>query len=317
MAPGDFKAFPLVARAACLALSLCGAPALATESGGSSYVLGVESNTGGMLPPQDGLQAFAYYQHYGASHTKDDAGEDNKRLAYYKVRLDGLGIRLVYVWPQLTLLGARVQSAAVLAVPTVNLSLGVARPTPSGPLDLSGSKTALADMQIEPLRLSWSNDTLHQSLGFDLFAPTGQFDKNARVNIGRNYWQVAPLYGVTWLPGQARLAAKTRYAMNGTNHDTDYASGNELSLEYSAGYAVQRFLELGVNGYLYRQTSDDEQVGMAVNGNGNRGRVNAIGPYATFFFGPGIFVSAKLQIESGARNRPQGTRLWLQTKIPL
>ncbi len=306
------RALPMATFFACAAV---GTPAAATENGGNSYAIGVETNFSGLMLPE-GLHAFLYYSHYGASHSKNDAGEDNPRLAYYKIEGNSIAARLSYVWPGVRLLGANVETRAALPLPTLDLSLGVARPAPLGPLDRSGSKTGFGDLQFAPLLLGWHDGALHQTAGVETFVPIGKFDKSAPINIGRNYWQVAPIYAVTWLPDRWQLSGKLRYAFNGRNKDTDYRSGNEFTFEYSAGYAIARGVVLGVNGYMYRQTTDDKQGGAVVNGNGNRGRVNAVGPFVSFDVTPKISVMAKLQVEYGARNRSEGTRLWLQTKIP-
>lgn len=100
------------------------------------------------------------------------------------------------------------------------------------------------------------------------------------------------------------------------NQKTDYRSGDELTLEYSAGYRFTEALSAGINGYVYRQTTDDRLQGASVNGNGNRGSVNAVGPYAMYRFSKDFAVVAKLQEEFGAKNKSEGTRLWLQARLP-
>ena len=301
--------FAAAAGFACLGAS-------ATEGGGNTYPIGVETNFPGFMLPE-GLHVMTYYQHYSASHSKDGAGNDNQRLAYYKFNADVLAARFSYVWPGVNWLGASVETRAVLSLPTLDLTLGVARKAPLGPLDRSGSRTAIGDFMLAPLLLGWHSDKLHQTFGIEGFLPTGSYDKGRPVNSGRNYWQLAVAYGATWFPiKEVDLSAKLRYAVNGRNRDTDYRSGNELSVEYSAGYRFSSAVAAGLSGYLYRQTTDDKQAGKLVNGDGNRGSVNAIGPYLTYSFNPKFTVTAKLQKEFGARNKAEGTRLWLQARVP-
>jgi hypothetical protein len=46
--------------------------------------------------------------------------------------------------------------------------------------------------------LGWHHsDKLHSVLALDVYAPTGRFDKNDVTNIGRNYWAVQPVFGVS------------------------------------------------------------------------------------------------------------------------
>jgi hypothetical protein len=305
-------------RRSCTAtLALASAGAFATEGGGNSYPMGVETNYNGVMLPE-GLHPFVYYSHYEASHSKDNGGHNNARLAYFGLRSDVVAGRLSYVWPGVQLFGATVETRVVQAVASVNLSLGVARPPPAAPLDRSGSRTGLADTALSPIILGWHSPAYHQTAGVDTHLKTGTYGVDERVNIGRNYYQVAPFYALTWFPfGGVEVNAKFRYAVNSRNKATNYRSGDEASIEFSTGYRVTPTIAVGINGYLYRQTTDDTQYGVAVNGNGNRGRVNVLGPYLIVSPSPRWSVIAKLQTDTDARNRPQGTRLWLQVRIPL
>lgn len=303
--------------ALCTGLVLAAGAARATEGGGNSYPVGVETNYNGLMPAE-GLYPYLYYAHYTATSSRDNAGHDNPALANFRLHSNVAAARLSYVWPTVRLFGATVETRIVQSVADVDLNLAIARPAALGPLDRSGGRTGLADTSFSPIILGWHNGTYHQTVGLDTHLKVGAYGLTDRVNIGRNYYQFAPLYALTWFPTQrVDINAKLRYAINTRNKDTDYKSGNEATLEFSAGYRISPAFALGINGYLYRQTTDDVQHGIAVNGNGNRGRVNALGPYISYNFTPKIMLIIKVQSEFDARNRPQGTRLWSQIKIPL
>jgi hypothetical protein len=290
--------------------------AAATEGGGNSYPVGVETNYNGLMLPE-GLHPFYYYSHYSASHSKDNQGNDNAKLASFHIESNIVAARLSYVWPGVKLFGANVETRLVQAVAAVNLDAAVARPGPLGPLDRSGSRTGLADTAFTPFILGWHSAKFHQTLGLDTHLKVGSFDSAERVNIGRNYYQFAPFYAFTWFPAKnVDVNAKLRYARNTRNTETDYQSGDEATLEFSAGYHATPAFAFGVNGYLYRQTTDDRQHGVPVNGNGNRGVVNAIGPYLSYSVTPKVTLVLKVQSEFNARNRPEGTRIWVQARIP-
>jgi hypothetical protein len=299
------------------ALAVTSLGSFATEGGGNSYPMGVETQYNGLMLPE-GLHPFVYYTHYEASHSKDDLGHDNARLAYFGLRSDAVALRLSWVWPGMRVFGANVETRVVQAVASVDLSLGIKRPAPALPLDRSGSRTGLADTAVTPVILGWHSPSYHQTLGIDSHLKTGTYDASQPVNIGRNHHQIAPFYALTWFPAPGwDVSAKFRYAFNSRNKATSYRSGDEASVEFGAGYRLSPALGVGVNGYLYRQTTDDEQNGVAVNGHGNRGRVNSLGPYLCFNPTPSWSLTAKLQSDFNVRNRPQGTRLWLQLRVPL
>ncbi|GAA4354081.1 transporter [Variovorax defluvii] len=295
-------------------LALCGACAQATEGGGNSYPMGVETNYNGVMLP-DGAHWFAYYSHYKATHSRNGAGRDNPQLARFRIASDVVAPRLSYVWPGFTLFGARVETRVVQAIASVDLDAAVAR-RGLPPLERGGYRLGLADMAFSPIILGWSWPSYHHTVGIDTHLKTGTYDAGERVNTGRNYAQAAIFYALTWFPAPGYdVNAKFRFAVNGRNNATHYQSGDEATIEFSAGYRVNPALAIGINGYVYRQTSDDRQYG-AVFGDGNRGRVNALGPYLSYNVTPRMALVAKIQSEFGARNRPQGTRVWLQARIP-
>ncbi len=303
--------------AALVLLSALSAQALATEGGGSQYAIGVETHFSGLMLPE-GFHQFLYYSRFESSHNKGNDGEDNRRLAYFKATSNALAARISYVWPGVRWLGANVETRAAIAIPTLDIELGIARPAPLTPIDRSGTKTGLGDFSFAPVLLGWHSPTLHQTAGVELFIPVGDYNVAEPVNTGRNYWGFAPIYAVTWFPAKGiDVSGKLRFASNTRNNDTGYRSGNELTLEFSGNYRLSESFALGLSGYVYRQTSDDTVRGVAANGNGNRGRVNAIGPSMTYNFTPRFAVIAKVQQEFSARNKAEGTRLWLQAKMPL
>ncbi len=312
MPKGKVVAGGIIASASLLAGS-----AGASENNGSSYVVGVETQYSGLMMPE-GLTTMMYYSHYGASHSKDGAGRDNAALAEYDISVNSVAMRMTYVWPGVRLLGANVETRAALPLLDIDLALAVARPAPLPPLDLGGSKTGVGDLQFAPALLGWHHGSVHQTAGIEGYVPVGKFDRNQPVNTGRNLWQVAPLYAITWLPrNRWQVSGKLRYAINRENSDTHYKTGNEFTFEYSAGYQATPQWSFGINGYLYRQTTDDEQDGVAVGNGGNRGRVHAIGPYLAYNVSKRFSLVAKAQLEDGAHNRSEGTRLWLQARLPL
>ena len=135
--------------------------------------------------------------------------------------------------------------------------------------------------------------------------------------IRDSYYQVAPFYALTWFPTRnIDVGAKFRYAVNSKNEATDYHSGDEATVEFGAGNRFTPEFAMVINGYVYRQTTDDKQHDLVVNGNGNRGRVNALGPHLVYGTTSGFMLIFKVQSEFDARNRPEGTRVWLKAKLP-
>jgi hypothetical protein len=303
--------------AALTALGACAAhvdTARATEGGGNSYPIGVDNTFAGYMLPE-GAHWLLFYQHYSAPHFKDNAGNNSPRFSDFHLQSDVLAPRLSYVWRDVHFLGANIETRIVQPIAAVDLTLGIARRAPLLPLDKGGQKTGLADMSFSPVILGWHGATFHQTLGIETHLRTGSYDVHDNVNTGRNYNQLAPVYAFTWFPSaRTDVSAKFRYGFNDRNSATGYRSGDEASVEFSAGYRVLQSLLLGLNGYVYRQTTDDDLNGVAVPD--TRGRVNALGLFASYRITPQFAVTLRMQSEFGARNRPQGTRFWAMVLLP-
>ena len=311
-APLPVRLGRLALVAACAAGSV---PARATEGGGNSYPIGVDNLYSGLMLPE-GANWLLFYQHYDAGSSRDNAGHDNPKLASFHLQLDALAPRLSYVWPGVKILGANLETRVVVPIVSANLDMSAARPAPLPPLDKGGNKTGLADMTLAPVLLGWHSGSFHQIAGIEFHLKTGAYDAHDPVNIGRNYYQIAPSYAFTWFPTRnVDISAKFRYGFNTRNQATKYRSGDEATIEFSAGYHVTPRLTLGLNGYYYIQTTDDTQDGVRVNGNGNRGRVTALGPDICFQLNDKVSFSIKGQFEFGARNRPEGNRIWAMGRL--
>ena len=51
------------------------------------------------------------------------------------------------------------------------------------------------------------------------------------------------------------------WTFNQRNHATDYRSGQEFIVDYSAGWGFGNGLTVGAGGYVYRQMTDDSRPG--------------------------------------------------------
>jgi hypothetical protein len=179
----------------------------------------------------------------------------------------------------------------------------------------------MTDPLFFPLRLAWKGEQVNQSVNFEIIAPLGAYDVAAPVNTGRNYWQFAPLYAVSWRPNDRSIfGLKLRYGVNTRNKANNYQSGDELTAEFSAGYKATAQTSVGLQGYLFRQTSDDRLNGQSTRlpgtGIGNRGSANAIGPFVSHVFSPRFVLVGKLQHEFDVKNRGKFDRFWLQALLP-
>jgi len=296
------KAARLALVAGLVGLSL--GQAQATEGGGSVYPVGVENFVCCALPPP-GVYGLVYGMHYRTDKVRDNAGSVVTPPTF-KVRATAIVPRLVWVT------GSKVGDASLALhaiLPVVDLNVNVMP-------GLAQHKTGQGDMVVGAA-LGWHHSqSLHSVLALDVFAPTGGYNKTDLANIGRNYWAAQAVGGVSYInPTGANADAKVMWTFNRENKDTSYLSGQELIVDYAAGWGLGNGWTVGVGGYLYQQVTDDKLGGTTVPD--SKGRAFAIGPSLKYDSGKGWFVTAKFQKESSVRNRAEGQAFWVKAVFPL
>jgi hypothetical protein len=167
----------------------------------------------------------------------------------------------------------------------INVPMGNVR------VDSFGSKsstTGVGDVVIAPLNLSWMLQPgvfVQSGISFNL--PLGKFDTAAgSVNTGTGAFATALDLGVSYLRDGWNLSAHVNYFMHATNPDTDYRSGDELLVNWTAMKDLGGF-SLGPVGYYRRQMTDDVNKGSAYGGTVS-GRIeqSGLGLGFTKRFGP-------------------------------
>jgi hypothetical protein len=279
------------------------AGAYATEGGGSIYPVGAENYVCCALPPP-GFYGMVFGQHYRADEVKDNNG-NTLPIPGFKVSATAVVPRLIWITGQ-QIAGASLGFHAILPVVSLDVTVPGAHQR----------KTGIGDMVFGPV-LGWHHSPqLHSVLALDFFAPTGHYSRTDLANIGRNYWAVHAIAGVSQIdPSGLNADAKVMYALNTKNKDTDYRSGDEFIVDYDAGWGLGNGWVVGVGGYLYQQVTNDKQAGTTVVD--NKGRAFAIGPSIKYDSGKGWFLTLKYQTETGVRNRAAGNALWLKAVYPL
>lgn len=123
----------------------------------------------------------------------------------------------------------------------------------------SGSKSGFADIAVTGF-LNWTSGNSHISAGMSIYAPTGMYDENNIINLGRNYWSFDPLVTYTWLdPKRGHEVSVTTGVMFNTRNDaTDYQSGTEWHLDFMLAQHFSPRFALGLEGSVLQGLSDDD-----------------------------------------------------------
>jgi hypothetical protein len=111
-------------------------------------------------------------------------------------------------------------------------------------------------------------------------------------------------------PSGISASVKMMYDIHTENEDSKLKTGQQFHLDYNAGYMIIDNFRVGVAGYYLIGVQDDKEDGSRVED--SREQVLAVGPSAMYSFNPGLSLVTKVQFETIAENRPEGTKAWLK-----
>ena len=321
---------------ACAVLYSAGA-AHAVEGGSGVYALGLVGPQAGIMPDPGAYVGYNLYYYKGESTTNVAAsgrvrvpgtdfelpaqlsGSVNTEaesfahilsLTYvFDARLlggrPGVSVFLPYVDSDLTLTGNGVLSLAGPAGGTFDIPFGGS---------VEPSENGIGDTTFTGM-LGWHAGFLHYMATLNLYAPTGEYDKNNVVNAGRNHWAVDPMLAVTYLNENIglELSGAAGITFNFENKDTNYESGDEFHLDLAVIQHLSEKFHFGLVGYVYEQLNGDSGSGAVED---FKGRVNAWGPMIGGAIPLGekhcLYLKARYYDEFDAKNRLEG-EVWLFT----
>lgn len=267
--------------------------AVATESGADSFPHGAEGIMAGALPPA-GLYFLGYYQQYRATEFLDTQG--NELIPDFDLDVHAVVPRLVWMTDH-QVAGGQLGFYGIL--PLVNLRVQMA-----GQRD---HRSGIGDVMLGSM-LGWHQDNHHWVAAVEGILPTGEYNADRLANIGKNYYTVRPIVAYSYHHAGWDVSTKLAYSINSENDDTHYQSGQYFSADYSVGYQILPDVNVAVQGYVFKQMSDDQQDNVDI---GFRGQSVAVGP-AIQYQQKGWSLEAKYLTETKVENRPKGDAAWLK-----
>jgi hypothetical protein len=179
---------------------------------------------------------------------------------------------------------------------------------------LSSNPAVTGDVTVGPF-LQWFDTKLagrpfFQRVELDLTLPTGDYSKNYEINPGSNVWVIEPYYAFTWfLTPEFSTSWRLHYTHTTKNTDTDVRPGDAFHANYSFEYEFRKNLRAAVTGYFLAQTTEDDLPG---GGDPGKEQLFAVGPAVHWIADEHFSAGLKTQWETGAMNRPEGSRTTLR-----
>jgi hypothetical protein len=256
--------FPRVRVVCAIAVSIASLALLTTaraaEGGASYYFPGALGSFGVSLPPDPGFQL--------ASQTLTYHGDLDRAVLSGQVDV-GLKLNAVYNFFSLAytlpdpILGARFQISAAIPIAYAELKAEV-----TGALGntsrVSRSDFNVGDMVFYPATFYWNpGKNFYLKLGEMIVAPTGHYDVNQPVNVGRNYWGFDTQLGLTYFNPKigTEISVLTGILFNTPNNATQYKTGNEFHLDFMLNQFLSPHFAVGFQGYYYQQVTGDSGLG--------------------------------------------------------
>ena len=317
------KRLLLLAPAFGLMLSLA-APAQAQLNG--SHTLGdfgVQSGS----QPAPGVYAALFYLHYDTDTIKD---ADGKTVGLAPGDPGSLGVSAIapMLWyvSKTKFMGANVGAMAV--VPWANASLEAPAFALGKTVD-----TSVSDMLVRPLDLGWHKPRADVAAGFQLYAPTGRYERGGSDNIGKGMWTYEPFVGTTVYFDKKRIRQFRHHRLLGIPRrqeghrrpasDKSSRSKAALGKSYLGGGLI-------VGGAYYAQwkVTEDQLADFDLPG-GSTISLNARNKHKVYGFGPDVtlpiaskselfaLVNFRYMWETGARMKTEGQTLVLTATFPI
>ena len=251
----------------------------AAEAGGSHYLPGAVGDVALAAPPPPGfLAANTLWVQSGQAGAAVLQGQVKVGLDL-DVALDLLAASYTFERP---VLGASYTIGALVPFGYANLEATLSGG--GGSVSASGDSFHLSDIALIPLQLNWQVGQFSLKFAEVVVAPTGGYDVNKAVNLGRNYWSFDTTGAVTWFSkdGSVELSLAPGLMINTENPDTNYRTGAEFHADATANYFLAPGFAVGLRGYYYDQVSDDSGSGAAL----GDFRSSSMGAGPGFFWAP-------------------------------
>ncbi len=235
-----------------------GRVAVAAEGASSNYFPGSYGTVAVATPPTVGWTYLNYNLFYAADAERavlqGRVNTDLDTSAYFNMS------SAIYAFEE-PVLGGRFAMGATLPLGYADLESQLVGPT--GTMAVDDSATGLGDMLLVPAAFYWNDSNWYFNLYGLIVAPTGEYDVNDNVNIGRNYWSFDTVFAMTNLNMKTGrdFSLVAGYMINTKNDDTDYKTGNELHVDAMFNQFLSETFALGLHGYYYQQVTGDSGSG--------------------------------------------------------
>ncbi|MDP4006060.1 transporter [Methylobacterium sp. NEAU K] len=294
----------------------------AAEGAQGVYVLGNRGPLAGVIPPPGFYfesETYFYQGNLGGGRTFQNGG-----VVAANVKLDISANFVTPIWvTPIEILGGNLGFSITVPFGTPNVSAGAVLSSPRIDRIVSGRERDavfnVGDIYLASF-VGWHSGNLHWSVTALGVVPSGSYETGQLSNIALNRPAFDLSGALTYLDPALgyELSVVPGITFNWINPATQYLTGTEFHLEWSASKYLSKELSVGLVGYFYDQLTGDSGRGDKVGP--FKGRVTALGGQIGYTFQVGeIPVSTNVRVlrEFAVANRFAGTATYLTISAPL
>ncbi|MGY2050692.1 SphA family protein [Methylobacterium sp. JK268] len=305
--------------AACL---LVPAKSQAAESALGVYVLGNRGPLAGVTPPPGFYfenETYSYSGDLGGSRTFQSGGVV---AANVKLDLSANFVSPIWVTPA-EIFGGNLGFSVTIPFGTPNVSAGAVLASPRIDRIIAGRERD-ANFNVGDIYLAsfvgWHSGNFHWSATLLGVVPSGSYETGQLSNFSLNRPALDLSGALTYLDPVLgyELSVVPGITFNWINPATQYLTGTEFHLEWSASKYLSKELSVGLVGYFYDQLTGDSGPGDRIGP--FKGRVTALGGQVGYTFKLGeipVSTNARFFREFDVVNRFTGTAAYLTISAPL
>ena len=215
-----------------------------------------------VIDPLDNAPAppgiFALVTYTGHTHIPEVTDQDGNEFDF-GLEASSMVIRPVYFIGQIA---DKFTYGINAIVPVVHLSLDSDNAFGAP----SSNEFGVADVGISPFIFLYENQEKQIFLSFweFVFIPTGDYDKDNAVNIGRDAWWFQHQLAFGWYPGKFGIDANINYFQFLESDELKYDEPDALEFETVVHYALTDAFRVGINAAYWVGLEDAEDNGVTI-----------------------------------------------------
>nr|WP_249673891.1 transporter [Pseudomonas sp. PIA16] len=265
-------------------------------------------------PP--GLSHLMYLKYDSAQSFLGAKGRQNPALDDPKLSVTTLLNQFSYYSPQSIGMGAHLGWSLIVPIVSLDGNFG-----PAG-AQLKDNGTGLGDvvagpqLQFDPVVDAHGRPVYVQRFAMDVIVPTGKYDEHKDFNPGSHFYSINPYWAATLMPAPRwEVSWRLHYLYNFRNDKPassapldyrglavdDTQAGQAAWANFTASYEVLPKVSVGLNGYYFKQISDDQINGHRLED--SRERVLGLGPGLFWKISDGQGFWFNVYHESAVENR--------------